>query len=264
MNDLDRLIEDSLRRRAAALPAVPKGYGDVNRRIVRRRRRSATMATAAVTMPALAAMGWAVTRPEPTPTATGAAAKSSTRPSRPRRPCIPASAIDAWGSWRAMRLELLRVLRPALGVGVRDHARAADVACTDGNLGYDTASIVDRVLFVDGSGGLDFRNDLTARLGVTPRYELPATRPVERTMVMPTGADVDAGYTMLSILGVGGFDSWTPDLIGGAVPDGVSVVVVIGTDWFDRGLDRSLAHCESARVDHRHHRPTDHDVHRAR
>jgi hypothetical protein len=241
VNDLDRVIEDSLRRRAAALPAVPKGYGDVNRRIVRRRRRSASMATAAVTMPALGAIGWAVTRPEPTPTATGFSAEGFD-PAFQTTTTSPAMAYRCMGQFSNDGVwSYFEYCEPAYGVDTTLVPPTFPLQTTTSV--YDMASIVDRVLFVDGSNGLDFRNDLTARLGVTPRYELPATRSVERTMVMPTGADADVGYTMLSILGVGGFDSWTPDLIGGAVPDGVSVVVVIGTDWFDRGLDHSLADC---------------------
>ena len=196
---------------------MPKGYGDVNRRIVRRRRRSATTATAAVTMPALAAMGWAVSRPDPAPIATGdgseifdpAFATTTTSPGSPGLGYRCMGELGGDGVWTYYEY-------CEAPVGVQTTLVPPTVALQTTTLAYDTASIVEGVLFVDGSGGLDFRNDLTARLGVTPRYELPATRPVERTMVMPTGADADVGYAMLSILGVGGFDSWTPDLIGGS------------------------------------------------
>ena len=202
------------------------------------------MATAAVTMPALAAMGWAVTRPEPTPTATGAGGEGFDPAFQTTTTMHPGVAYRCMGQLTSDAVwSYYEYCEPALGVGFETTIVPPTLPVPTET--FDAASIVDRVLFVDGSNGLDFRNDLTARLGVTPRYELPATRPVERTMVMPIGADVDAGYIMLSILGVGGFDSWTPDLIGGAVPEGASVVVVIGSDWFERGLDRSLAPCES-------------------
>jgi hypothetical protein len=233
VNELDRMIQESLQRRASAVPAAPKSYGDVNRRIIRRRRRGATMATAAVTVPALAAIGWAVSRPEPIRTALGPAdgvddpmfQTTSTGPGAGQYRCTGQVGGDgAWTYYDYCEMT-------SLGVQA---TFAPDTVEPTTTIVFDAAGMADHVLFVDGSGGLDFRSDLTARLGVTPRYELPATRVVEQTMVMPTGADVSIAYSVLNGLGIGGFDTWTPDLIGGDLPDGISVVVVVGADWFTR------------------------------
>jgi hypothetical protein len=78
MTDLDHLIAESLQRRAGTLPAAPKSYLDVTRRITRRRRRVRSMTTAAVALPGLGAVGWAVTRPEPAATVSGDAPAGST------------------------------------------------------------------------------------------------------------------------------------------------------------------------------------------
>jgi hypothetical protein len=71
--------------------------------------------------------------------------------------------------------------------------------------------------------------EVATLLGVTPRYAMVATRTFDETMVMPLGADVTAAFGLLERFGVGGFDTWTPDLVAEQVPDGVTVVLVIGT-----------------------------------
>ena len=228
MTEFDRLIEDSLRRRANALPAVPKGYSDVNRRVVRRRRRSATMATAAVTLPAIAAFGWATTRPEPMPTAYSpddgafdpAFVTTTTGPWATQYRCSGQSFSD--GQWT-----YFEYCEPA---GLVPTTPPDNVVVPT----YDMATLLDHVLFVDATGGLDVRGELAARLGTTPRLELPATRVVAETTVMPTGSDVAAAYQVLGLVGVSNFGSWTPDLIAGDMPDGVTAVVVLGADWPDR------------------------------
>ena len=58
MDSFERELADSLRRRADGVPAAPLGYTDVQRRIVHRRRRTATMAAAAVTLPAVIGLGF--------------------------------------------------------------------------------------------------------------------------------------------------------------------------------------------------------------
>jgi hypothetical protein len=71
--------------------------------------------------------------------------------------------------------------------------------------------------------------EVATLLGVTPRYAMVGTRTFDETMVMPLGADVTAAFMLLERFGVGGFDTWSPDLVAGAVPEGVTVVLVIGT-----------------------------------
>ena len=240
MNDFDRMIEDSLRRRAGAAPLVPKGYGDVNRRIIRRRRRGATMATAAVTMPALAAVGWAASRPEPANTPVVALGQTDDSlfattvpgPGTARFRCmIPAGTDGDWTYYEYCE----SVAAGIDGSVVTDTFVPLTTLVPPTTVGYGLTAVVDHVLFVDGTAGqIDFADDVVARLGVTPRHALPATRLVVQTMVMPTGADVSIAYDVLGLFNIGGFDAWTPDLISSSLPDGISVVVVVGADWFDR------------------------------
>jgi hypothetical protein len=249
VNDFDRMIADSLHRRAGALPAVPRGIGDVNRRIIRRRRRGATMATAAVTMPALAAVGWAASRPEPTSTpgiAVGAPDDLSFATTVPGagtirfRCMIPAGTDGDWTYYEYCE----SVAAGVDGQAVVDTFVPTTTLVPPTTVGYDVNAVVDHVLFVDGTAGqIDFAGDVAARLGVTPRYGLPATRLVSQTMVMPTGADVSTAYDVLGLFDIGGFDTWTPDLISEGLPDGISVVVVVGTDWFDRSAGDTVPPC---------------------
>ncbi len=262
MNEFDRMIEDSLRRRAGAVPLVPKGYGDVNRRIIRRRRRGATMATAAVTLPALAAVGWAASRPEPAarPSVAGGqpddslVATTVPEPGTARFRCmIPAGADGDWTYYEYCE---------SIGAGIDGEAVAGTFVpvttlvppTTPGypmttlvpptTVGYDLTAVVDHVLFVDGTAGqIDFAGDVAARLGVTPRYELQATRLVEQTLVMPTGTDVSIAYDVLGLLNLDGFDTWDPNLIASDLPDNISVVVVVGTDWFERSVENTVPAC---------------------
>ena len=262
MNDFDRMIEDSLRRRAGEAPLVPKGYGDVNRRIIRRRRRGATMATAAVTMPALAAVGWAASRPEPANTPVVALGQTDDSlfattvpgPGTARFRCmIPAGTDGDWtyyeycesvaagidGSVVTDTFVPLTTLVPPTTPGY-----PVTTLVPPTTVGYDLTAVVDHVLFVDGTTGqIDFADDVAARLGVVPRYALPATRLIVQTMVMPTGADVSTAYDVLGLLNLDGFDTWDPDLISSGLPDNISVVVVVGTDWFDRSVENTVPAC---------------------
>lgn len=233
MNEFDRLIAESLEHRAGAVPALPKSYGDVSRRIVRRRRRGASMATAAVTLPAIAAVGWAAMRPDPLPTAVGSPnggdgdpfQTTSTALGGAQYRCTGEAGSD--GQWTYYQYCEPAVVPTTTTELVNFPTATTAVAITN------ISESIDHVVFVDASGGLDFRSDLVRQLGVSPRYELPATRIVEHTMVMPTGADVEIAYGVLQWLNIAALDTWTPDLIGASLPADISVVVVVGADWFD-------------------------------
>lgn len=188
------------------------------------------MATAAVTLPALAAVGWAVARPEPIGTSLGSRGDSllpefttSTSPGPGQYRCNGEVGSD--GEWT-----YFEYCEPT-GAGVATMPTVFVTFPPPTTALIDPAALTDHVLFVDGTGRLGVAADLASRLGFAPRYLLPATRVVEQTMVMPTGADVSYAYDVLGVLGIGGFDSWTPDLIDGDLPDGIAAVVVVGTDW---------------------------------
>jgi hypothetical protein len=49
-------------------------------------------------------------------------------------------------------------------------------------------------------------------------------------MLMPVDVPSDSSRQLLDVLGIGGFDTWTPSLIAGAIPETVTDVLVLGTD----------------------------------
>jgi hypothetical protein len=230
MNEFDKIIEDSLRHRAQRVTPTLGSYGDVSRRIARRRRRSTSVAMAAITAPALLAVGWAATRPDPVPGAASpvdqngfpfATTTSSTPLEAGQYRCTGAIGGDSeWDYYQYC--EFIGGFQTT--TVVPDHPVPTTLLHPEA---------LDHVLFLDASGGLPFHDALAAMLGDTPRFEMVVAT-MTKTMVMPVSADAAAAYDMLSVLGIAGVDSWTPDLVGGALPDGVTAVVVIGTDFFSR------------------------------
>ncbi len=95
-----------------------------------------------------------------------------------------------------------------------------------------------QVLVVDGSGvegAVAAVSEIVAAIGDVDFTVTPATRPVEQTMVMPVSDGIGLSSALAGKLSVGGFDTWTPDLVSIDTPlDGVVTVVVIGADWPDR------------------------------
>jgi hypothetical protein len=92
----------------------------------------------------------------------------------------------------------------------------------------DPAVLAERVFVVDASGGDASMTEVVSLLGATPKHAAVATRAVDETRVMPIGGDATAAFVLLERFGVGGFDTWTPDLVATPVPEGVTVVLVIG------------------------------------
>jgi len=107
---------------------------------------------------------------------------------------------------------------------------------------YPTTTTVDPsnfggIVIVDSSGGLDgAANDMVDRLegtGLGVITVVPGTRPVEQTMLMPMG-DRSGLDIVMQLTGIDGFDTWTPDMINGPLPEGTLAVVVIGQDYWTR------------------------------
>jgi hypothetical protein len=266
MDPFEREIADSLRRRADEVPATPLGYTDVQRRILQRRRRTATWATAAITLPAVVGLGYlagrrgadgeqlasggsitGVTTTLPAVTTTTWAGIATTSPAEfgPAYRCQ--ASLGADGTWEYFALcEYLEVAGvPTTSVDLVPGALATTTtsiwpltttvppATTLPPTSVpaptiDAATLAAQVLVLDASGGRTPITDVAARLGASPRYATVASRMVEETLVMPLGADVAAAYALLERFGVGGFDTWTPDLVATPVPEGVTVVLVIG------------------------------------
>lgn len=132
------------------------------------------------------------------------------------------------------------VLVTATGPAVESPAPCASVS-TSVFWPDSTTTYIGRVqvLVVDASGiegAVDEVSEMLARVnGYVDFVVVPGTRIVEQTMVMPASTDQALIDEVLGAIGVGGFDTWTPDLVDRDVPlDGVAVVVVIGADWSDR------------------------------
>lgn len=264
MDPFEREIVDSLRRRADEVPATPLGYTDVQRRIVQRRRRTATMATAAVTLPAVVGLGYLAGRREagdsdlafaPITTVFGAATTSVPVTT------VPSGGVPFGASYRCQgelggdgEFRYFTYCEYVEGVGVATTVDLGFVPQTTTTLPpttttlpmvttspptttivgdatpVDPAVLADQVLVLDASGGVASMTEVASILGVTPRYAAVATRTVDETLVMPLGADVTVAYELLARFGVGGFDTWTPDLVATPVPESVAVVLVIGTN----------------------------------
>ena len=237
VNEFDREIEAALRRRAESVQSHPLGFGDVEpadhasapaHRVAGHRCGGA----AGARRPRLGGHSTRAGRPGGRRTGTRRSAHPpATGGADPVALRKPGAADD---DCARRRVELLRVLR-----GPRRHRDDGGTVMpmpTTTVSAIDLTTLLDQVLFVDASGDLDMGMTLIGQLGAPPRYLVPATRTVEQTMAMPTGADVSVAYEISGRLGIGGFDTWTPDLIDGELPDGIAVVIVIGQDWFDRSM----------------------------
>ena len=274
MDSFERALADSLRRRADGVPAAPLGYTDVQRRIVHRRRRTATMAAAAVTLPAVIGLGFLAGRstgderiatdgvamfgettvPVATTTTFAGVMPATTTtivgefmPSGAMYRCQgpPIAVDDVWqyfGSCEYVQpaSEYDPGLVPPTTTGALSTEQfqtttlpptttIVEPTIAGSGSSIDPAVPAEQVLVVDASGGVASMTEVATLLGVTPRYAMVATRTFDETMVMPLGADVTAAFGLLERFGVGGFDTWTPDLVAEQVPDGVTVVLVIGT-----------------------------------
>ncbi len=267
MDSFERELADSLRRRADGVPAAPLGYTDVQRRIVHRRRRTATMAAAAVTLPAVIGLGFLAGRntgeeriasdapplgettfpPFTTfgvvPTTTTIVGELMPAGSTFRCQGPPIAADDVWQYYGYCEYVLSETtydpglvpqtttsvpfVEPLMTTTIPPTTTTVEAGNADGAI--DLATLAEQVLVVDASGGVASMTEVAALLGVTPRFATVATRTVDETMVMPLGADVTAAFALLERFDVGGFDTWTPDLVASAVPEGVTVVLVIGT-----------------------------------
>ena len=242
----------------------PLGFGDVSRRIVRRRRRTASVATAAVAPRRWPGSGGRSPGPEPDRLqAVGApwttAAFGATTAVR---------HVGVPSLWRCEGpVPQTTTLCPPTAWSYFEYCEVLGVTATTVEMpmptttvsAIDLTTLLDQVLFVDASGDLDMGMTLIGQLGAPPRHLVAATCTVEQTMAMPTGADVSAAYEISGRLGIGGFDTWTPDLIDGELPDGIVVVIVIGEDWFDRTMPPQTTIVRDDRVDRRPHHDVDRD-----
>ncbi len=87
------------------------------------------------------------------------------------------------------------------------------------------------IAIVDASGRPGAADTLSANLqrrGYAVVAIEPSTRKFEQSMLMPIASPSDS--KLLDVLGIGGFDTWSPSLVASSLPDGVTDVVVLGAD----------------------------------
>jgi len=69
-----------------------------------------------------------------------------------------------------------------------------------------------------------------ARAGVKVDAVIESTRSFEQSMLMPIGEFHESSFTLLWLLGIGGFDTWTPELAAAELPNSITDVIQLGTD----------------------------------
>lgn len=95
---------------------------------------------------------------------------------------------------------------------------------------------VGRLVIIDATSSDQGRQRVSAQAGslrdagVDVAATLTSTRPLEQTMLMPIGTSTAWTFAVAELAGIGGFDTWTPDLVNAPVPDDVTAALMIGDD----------------------------------
>lgn len=119
----------------------------------------------------------------------------------------------------------------------------ADIIIVAGNdlanapwLGTDDALIdpgLGRLLVIDATGsdnGQWAANATVEELrdaGVDVTGVVTAAAALEQSMLMPIGDTTPWTFAIQGLAGIGGFDTWSPNLVAGPIPDGVTAALVI-------------------------------------
>ena len=81
-----------------------------------------------------------------------------------------------------------------------------------------------------GHQQVNARAEALRAAGVDVAAILPASRPVEQTMLMPIGSSTAWTFAVAELGGVGGFDTWSPDLVNDPMPDDVTAALILSDD----------------------------------
>lgn len=95
--------------------------------------------------------------------------------------------------------------------------------------GIGTLLILDATDAGESAGPASAFADDLRRAGVQIAGIALATRTFDETMLMPVGGATPWTFAVAKLAGVGGFDGWTPGLLDGELPEGVTAVLVVGT-----------------------------------
>jgi hypothetical protein len=90
------------------------------------------------------------------------------------------------------------------------------------------------ILLIDGGAPSGAMDDAYVRVsGYNPQIAPPLSSSVEHSMVMPIADHDLIAQSVASLLGIDGFDTWSPSLVAGPT-EGIAAAVVIGPDYWDR------------------------------
>lgn len=258
IDDLDARLTAALEQRAASVTLAPRGIGDVRRRAQRRRRRVATVGAAAVSVPALAGIAWAATRPAPSTPAAGAldtgpanayeVATTTTGPVGAAWQCTGPLGGDGVVSWYESCVPWDETMTTI--VGPAPSTTIEYVLGTFPPMTTTSAGWVGTILVVDATGetaepgagpAVQVQQALWAR-GVPYDVEvLVADRTSPETMLMPVAGDDDTlanAAVIASLLAIGGYDTWdASNWTTGAVPNDVAMAIILGEDWRSHPLE---------------------------
>lgn len=88
--------------------------------------------------------------------------------------------------------------------------------------------VLDATAAAGGDGRVSAVVDDLRGAGVDVAGVAAATATFDDTMLMPIGDSTPWTFAVAKLSGVGGFDTWTPSLLDGDVPEGVTAVLVVG------------------------------------
>jgi len=95
----------------------------------------------------------------------------------------------------------------------------------------DAAELSVAVLHQQGQTNVDTLINALASAGVSVDAVVESTRTFEQTMLMPIGEFHESSFVLLDLLGIGGFDTWTPELTQAELPASITDVIQLGTDF---------------------------------
>ena len=90
--------------------------------------------------------------------------------------------------------------------------------------------IIDATSSDQGHQRVSAQADALRESGVDVAAILTSTRPVEQTMLMPIGSSTAWTFAVAELGGVGGFDTWSPDLVNDPMPDDVTAALILSDD----------------------------------
>ena len=96
--------------------------------------------------------------------------------------------------------------------------------------GIGTLLVVDATTTAAGHDRAEQRAQQLRADGVDVADVVKSTRPVEASMLMPTGESTPWAFAVAALAGIGGFDTWDATLVAAPLPAGVVAVLLIADE----------------------------------